>query len=481
MEFKNKVKAFLPASAIAQYEHVAADFSRQHSLRFDDVENSERFLNEFGEDLIFCDEMQKWMIWTGKNWAIDREHFVYSLAMDFVKQFYNQASSEVEMRAARRANMRSSIESMLSLAARRRTMSIESFDRDPYLLNCKNGVVDLRSGKLLPHDRSLRCSRYVPFDYRPEIVSPTFERFLRDIQPDPSVRAFLQRSIGYSLLGIARERSFWILYGTGNNGKSIFINLFSKLLGSYAAGTTTATIMQTRQYSIPNDIARLKGRRFIVIPETDENEMLNASLIKALSAGDQLTARFLFGEYFDFYFSGKLWIATNHKPKILDNSKGFWDRIKIVPFSVNIPAESLIKSDDLISQLLAEGEGVLSWAIQGARDYFEIDGLDTPPSIVAEIERYRREQDSILQFIEECCETSDYLIRENPSLYITDDLITANNSDLYNAYKKFCYDNGEHPKSHRRFSLKLFEKGFTQTRHRAGPRYWRGLRLKPDI
>lgn len=480
MEFSKKVKSFLPPSARAQYERAAAEMVSQPPRRFDDVENAERFLAEFGDDVLWCSELQKWMIWCGTHWTVDREHVVYRLAIDLVKSFYDNAVSDAEIRAARRANMRSSIESMLSLAARRKTITIDAFDANPYLLNCKNGVIDLRTGSLLPHDKSFFCSRLIEVNYTADAHSPHFERFLSDIQPDPSVRAFLQRSIGYSLLGIARERAFWILYGTGNNGKSIFINLFSKLLSGYAAGTTTATIMQTRQHSIPNDIARLKGRRFIVIPETDENEMLNASLIKALSAGDQLTARFLFGEYFDFYFSGKLWIATNHKPKILDNSKGFWDRIKVVPFTVDIPASRLIKSDDLLSRLLGEGEGVLAWAVQGVRDYFEIDGLDTPPVIQAEIERYRREQDSILQFIEECCETAADIARDNPTLYVTDDIVTANNSDLYNAYKQFCYENGEHPKSHRRFSLKLYEKGYRQARTRSGPRIWLGLRLKPN-
>jgi putative DNA primase/helicase len=107
---------------------------------------------------------------------------------------------------------------------------------------------------------------------------------------------------------------FWILHGTGNNGKSIFVNLFNNLLGDYASGTTTSSIMLSKGGGIPNDIARLRGKRFIVVPETEENERLNSSLVKALSAGDQMTARFLFGEFFDFYFTGKLWIATNHLP-----------------------------------------------------------------------------------------------------------------------------------------------------------------------
>lgn len=447
------------------------------NARYDDVANADSFLNLHGNDLLYCAELQKWLIWDGRVWLVDREQTVYRWAIEFVKQLYDCAGSAEQLQAAKRANMRSAIESMLSLAAKQRTVSIEHFDSHNYLLNCRNGIVDLRTGNLLPHDRTQLHSKLIPYDYTADAESDRFNQFLAEIQPDQSVRAFLQRSIGYSLLGVARERAFWILYGTGNNGKSLFTNLFLKLLGDYAAGTTSASIMQSRQQSIPNDIARLRGRRFIVIPETDENEMLNASLIKALSAGDQITARFLFGEFFDFYFSGKLWIATNHKPKILDNSKGFWDRIKVVPFTVNIPASRLIKSDDLLARLLDEGSGILSWAVQGARDYFEVDGLDTPPVIKAEIERYRREQDSILQFIEECCETTDQLRNAFPDDYINDDIVTVTNSALYDAYKRFCYENGEHPKSHRRFSIKLAEKGFIQ--HRTGiARKWLGIRLK---
>jgi putative DNA primase/helicase len=110
------------------------------------------------------------------------------------------------------------------------------------------------------------------------------------------------------------------------------LTLFNNLLGDYASGTTTASIMLSKGSGIPNDIARLRGKRLIIVPETEENERLNSSLVKALSAGDQMTARFLFGEFFDFYFTGKLWIATNHLPRVTDHSKGFWERLKVSRF-----------------------------------------------------------------------------------------------------------------------------------------------------
>jgi putative DNA primase/helicase len=312
-------------------------------------------------------------------------------------------------------------------------------------------------------------------NYDPDAESPAFKSFLETIQPDPSVRAFLQRSIGYSLLGKVRERSFWILYGTGNNGKSIFVNLFNNLLGDYASATTTASVMAGKQNAIPNDIARLRGKRFIIIPETEENERLNSALVKALSAGDKVTARYLFGEFFDFYFSGKLWIATNHKPAITDHSKGFWDRLKIIPFSQDIPKDKVIKSDDLMAQLLAEAAGILNWALLGCQDYFDLDGLETPAVIQAEIDAYRREQDSISQFIEERCLTIEQALANNPDAYIIPAEYRVTNKDLYDSYKQFCQDNGEFLRSHRRLTQNMIERGFKQMN--SGGRFWEGVRL----
>ncbi|MEO5857403.1 MAG: phage/plasmid primase, P4 family, partial [Pyrinomonadaceae bacterium] len=210
-------------------------------------------------------------------------------------------------------------------------------------------------------------------------------------------------------------------------------------------------------------------------PETEENERLNAALVKALSAGDQVTARFLFGEFFDFYFSGKLWIATNHKPIITDHSKGFWDRLKLVPFTQDIPKDKVIKADDLMRSLMAEASGILNWAVTGCRDYFDLDGLDVPDIIQAEIDVYRREQDSIAQFIEEACQTIEQFKEADPNTYIIPADFQVKNADLYKAYKKFCEANGEYVRAHRRLTQNLHERGFEQ--RNSGGRYWQGIRL----
>jgi putative DNA primase/helicase len=253
------------------------------------------------------------------------------------------------------------------------------------------------------------------------------------------------------------------------------VNLLNNLLGDYASATTTASVMAGKQNAIPNDIARLKGKRFVIIPVTEENERLNAALVKALSAGDTVTARYLFGEYFDFPFTGKLWIATNHKPTITDHSKGMWDRMKMVPFTQTIAPDKVIKADDLMQQLLSEAPAILNWAVLGCRDYFELDGLDVPDVIRAEIDAYRREQDSIAQFIEERCQTYEQAKIQFENDYIIPADLRVFNSDLYKAYVRFCDENGEFKRTHRRLTQNMNERGFRQMN--SGGRYWEGIRL----
>ena len=448
-----------------------------NTVRYDDLANAERFLRFVGEDVLFLNEAKKWLIWDKTHWKVDDEEFVFQLAIDFARNLYSpdNCRDDVAFKHAKRSNNRAGINAMLEISQRMRTATIETFDTQPFLLNCANGTLHLKTGELRPHNRMDRITRVLKCEYDADAESKVFTDFLETIQPDPDIRAFLQRSIGYSLLGTVRERSFWILYGTGNNGKSVFVNLFNNLLGEYSSATTTASVMAGRQASIPNDIARLRGKRFVIIPETEENERLNAALVKALSAGDTVTARFLFGEFFDFYFTGKLWIATNHKPTITDHSKGFWDRLKLVPFTQDIPADRVIKSDDLMSQLLEESPAILNWAVLGCRDYFDLDGLCVPNVIQSEIDTYRREQDSIAQFIEECCETFEQARVARPDEYIISTDYRTANTELYRAYKRFCEENGEYLRSHRRLSQNLQERGFRQMK--SGGRYWDGIKL----
>lgn len=436
---------------------------------WDDISIARLFAAEYEDRLRFNSESKKWFRWTGTHWQKDKAEAVVTDAAEFAQGLYTRAVNLVATKAdmkdaskqVSRANSSNGLNSFINIAKASLPVLTEDFDKNPYLLNCKNGVVDLKTGVLGPHKKEDFITKIVPFDFDASAKAPEFQKFIETILPNAEAREFLRRSIGYSLLGIVRERCFWILYGNGNNGKSVFIDLFSALLNDYASSTTSASVMNKKGSSIPNDIARLAGKRFIVIPETEENERLNASLIKALSAGDTITARFLFGEFFDFQFTGKLWIATNHKPTVTDHSKGFWDRLKIIPFTVDIPKQNIIKRDTLLERLLAEAPGILAWAVSGVTEYFQKNDLDVPKNIQDEIDLYRYEQDSIAQFLDESCELDESFETENKL--------------LYEKYVEFCKDNGEYPRSQRRLSQNLKERGFEQIKRQK--RYWKGLQV----
>lgn len=475
IDAKQKTDAMLKTGGPSAADILPPD----EELTYDDLTNAKRFLAMTGDDVLYSAEAKKWLIWNKTHWAFDNTNLVFELSAAFVRDLYSPAeinrNPKESWKHAIRSNNRSGLNAMIELSQKMRTTELKELDSQPFLLNCLNGTLDLKTGELKPHDRADKLTRVVNADYDSTATSKTFDDFLATIQPDPDVRAFLQRSIGYSLLGVVRERSFWILYGSGNNGKSVFVNLFDNLLGDYSSATTTASVMAGKQSAIPNDIARLKGKRFVIIPETEENERLNSALVKALSAGDTVTARFLFGEFFDFAFTGKLWIATNHKPAITDHSKGMWDRMKLVPFNQDIPKDKIVKADDLMAQLLADAPAILNWAVTGCRDYLDLDSLEVPDVIQAEITKYKFEQDSIAQFIEECCTTLEQARNRVSEDYIIAGDFHVTNADLYKAYKQFCIENGEYQLKHKKLTQNMTERGFNQ--RNSGGRFWEGIRL----
>lgn len=452
---------------------------------YNDLNNAERFVAAVDGKLLYVPETDRWLYWNGTHWTGSGEQdHAFELICAFVKKLLISDTASKEARQnAKRANDTAGISAIEKLAKRMLQTPLHEFDGEQthYMLNCKNGTVNLRTGEINDHNSENLITRMIPVDYDESAECPKFDKFLAEIQPDPEIRRFLQRSIGYSLIGAVPEHAFWILYGIGNNGKSVFTKLFINLLGPYASGMQAESLMDSANKrtagAASEDIARLKSKRFILVSESNEGERLNAAQIKALSAGDVVTARELFKGSFDFSFTGKLWIATNHKPAISDHSKGLWRRVKLVPFAQNIADDKVIKQDELHAMLRLEFSGILNWAVQGCLDYIEHDSLRTPPVIQAEIDAYKYEQDSIAQFLEEHCQTvaQGRTVAQANGGYFNELDFRAMNSDVYARYRLHCKDNGEFPFKQKRFSQMLIEKGFKKGN--SGGRYWEGLRL----
>lgn len=273
-----------------------------------------------------------------------------------------------------------------------------------------------------------------------------------------------QKSMGYSLSGDVKEQCLFILWGTGANGKSTFLNTLQTLFGDYACSTGTETFMKkTSEQS--NDLARLKDIRLVTTMEVEQGKALSESLIKQITGGDEITARFLYGEFFSFKPTFKIYMATNHKPKIRGADNGIWRRIKMIPFTVTIPPEQ--RDNDLGNKLLAENSGILNWLIEGV-NMWKKEGLKNEPDAIKEAnEEYRFDMDSVGTFIADCFSVD------------ATDKWRVHTKIMYDTYLKWCQKNNERVMSQKWLGMRLQEKGIKRLASNS-QRFWLGLVLKDE-
>lgn len=436
-----------------------------------DLGNAERLMDRFGADLRYAALLGDWLVWDGRRWAVDSARRVVTLARDTVRAIYAEAS-EAETKEARRelsgwahrSESAARIEAMISLARAFLPIDPGDLDRNPWLLNTRTGTIDLRDGRMKPHDRADRITRLIDVEYDRAAPRSRWERFLEDVLPSEDVRAFLKRAAGYSATGSARERKLIITYGSGQNGKGVFLQAMRQLLGDYGVRTPSETFLARKYDGVPNDIAQLRGARFVFASETNEGRRLGEATIKDLTGGEDISARFMRGEWFSFAPTFTPWLATNHRPEIRGTDHAIWDRIALVPFTVRIPEQ---QQDRALSEKLGrELSGILAWVIEGAAEWYR-DGLNPPADVRAATDGYRREMDTLGDFLEEWC--------------ILDPQAWVLAGGLYDRYKAWADGSGERVLSQKALGARLSERGFMPSR--LGPkqvRTWSGLRLATD-
>jgi putative DNA primase/helicase len=274
---------------------------------------------------------------------------------------------------------------------------------------------------------------------------------------------FLQTACGWGITGDTSEQVMFILFGSGANGKSTFLNTVQNILGDYAATAQTETFTRQNADKISNDIARLRGTRFVTAAETEQGKRLYEPVIKQITGNDKLTARFLYSEYFSFQPAFKLFMATNHKPNIKGTDYGIWRRIRLIPFTTTVSPEN--QDMELESKLLREASGILNWLVEGAMRW-KRERLVTPELITSATDEYRGEMDVIGNFIKEVC------VQYPPA--------SVRVRELFKAYQDWCAENNEYANTERFFSLRLKEMGFKQTRT-SEARFWHGVMLKVKL
>jgi putative DNA primase/helicase len=439
-----------------------------------DMGNGERLAMQHGQDIRYCHDWHKWLCWDGKRWPVDRVGEIKKKAKETVRTIYQEAAQEPDedyrkkiIKHAQSSEAERAINGMIALASVEEGVPVvpERLDADPWLLTVENGTVDLQTGKLYPPRRDDLITKCCDVSYDSTAKCPTFVKFIdRIMDGNEGLITFLQRALGYSLTGRVVERSMFIQWGTGKNGKSTLLEVMHSILGDYSMRTPTDTLMV--QYGggsgIPNDIARLKGARFVSASESEEGQRLAESKIKDLTGGDTISARFMRGEFFDFRPEFKLWLATNHKPVIRGTDQAIWDRIKLIPFKVRIPKEE--QDANLTEKLKSELPGIFQWLLRGCLDW-QKHGLEAPPEVLSATTEYRQEMDDLGDFLGDCC-----LV--NPELSVA-------NKELYQEYRSWCEKNAMKMISQKRFSNRLMDRGFEQKKTNVG-RKWLGMRLLED-
>lgn len=439
-------------------------------LHCTDMGNGQRLVKRHGADLRYCDRWKSWLVWDGRRFARDETGSVERRAKDTVRAIYAEAADAVadsERKSLARWAMRSEaaqrIREMVALARTEDGIAImpDCLDRDPWLLTVANGAIDLRTGTLRPAQRSDDVTKLAPVTYDADATCPQWLTFLdRIMDGNDALIAFLQRAVGYALTGDVSEHCLFLLYGTGRNGKTTFMETLAALLGDYAQTTPTETLLVRREGGIPNDLARLVGARLVSASESEDGKRLSEALIKQLTGGDTISARFLRAEFFDFRPTFKLFFRTNHKPIVRGTDEGIWSRLKLLPFEVQIPDAERDKS--LPDRLRQELPGILNWALAGCLAWQQ-DGLGTPGDVTDATQAYRQEMDLLGSFLEESC--------------VLGHQRHVSASDLYKAFSAWAESNGERPMAQRTLGLKLTERGFRVERGTGGQRRWTGLTL----
>jgi putative DNA primase/helicase len=465
-----RVNGHDPALTLAKYEQ-------------NDIGNAHRLLERYGYALRFVVNVG-WYAWDGKRWARDEGDVVARhCAQETAKAIFAEIAHISGDKDAIKARAKWAISSgysarltaMLSQAEPHVAISPDDIDQNPWLFNCRNGTLNLQTRELKPHDPTDLITKLCPVDYDPAAAAPTWLTFLEEIfAGDEDLIGFVQRGFGYSLTGITREHVLFIMHGAGSNGKSVLLETIVAILSDYArqCPSDTFTAKDRTGSGISNDIARLVGSRLVSVVETDQDKRLAEGLVKQATGGDRMAARYMRQEFFEFTPKFKLWLATNHKPRIRGTDHGIWRRIRLIPFLVTFydadkaPEGEPIKNDQLADKLKTELPGVLAWLVRGCSEWQET-GLTPSSAIEQATTDYRQSQDVVAAFLDDCCDVSpNYVCRAGL---------------LYKIYKKWALDNGEILLSGKYFGDALTEKGLGPGKGTHGTRVRKGLDLKEEL
>jgi putative DNA primase/helicase len=382
----------------------SAGTSSTDPVRFTDVGNSTRFVDEHRGKIRYIGQWRSWLVWRGHCWIVDPDSVVVTeLAKDVSRRLYLEAAASSAADARRiskwatQSARRGSIGAMIELARGIEgiPIDVEDLDADAWILGVPNGTVELRTGVHRPGLPADLVTRQTGAPYAPDAECPTWDRCLEEWFPNAETRSYVQRLAGSTLVGRQRDHVFVIHYGTGRNGKGTFIRGLAGTLGDYFAVPHKSLIVHERSERHDTERAALFRVRLAVAGETSRRQSLDEAQIKNLTGADRISARRLYENPWQFDPSHSLWLQTNYLPNIVGTDPGIWERMKVVPWVVMF--DDAQRDETLDEKLEVERPGILRWLIDGCLAW-QRDGLDEPPEVLTATAHYRAAEDVLGRF-----------------------------------------------------------------------------------
>ncbi len=445
-----------------------------------DTGNALRLIRDHGKKLRYCVDWGAWLRWDGRRWKEDKKGSVYRLARKTVRKIGAEASAAVDpderkalLKWALASESRKHLDAMVYLARFVEGIPVETseLDRDPWLLNVRNGTIDLRSGELLFQRPGDLITKLADVDYDPSATCPRWDQFELEIMDnDANMVSYLRRIAGYGITGNVREHQLYFFHGEGRNGKSLWLGMIHRILNDYATTINSSLITVKQHEDHPTGLADLEGKRFVSTIEVADGKKMAEALVNQLTGGDIIKARRMRQDPYEFLPTHKIILAANHKPDIRETGEAIWERVKLIPFPVTFvepdrvdPGQKrLLKDKDLESKLWAEAPGILATLVRSCLEW-QAEGMKEPAPVVEATAGYRAEMDRLTDFIEERCLVS-------PGLQVKTNAI-------YEAYRTWAKASGEHEMSKRKFGSNLERRGFINVSSNS-TWYRRGIALK---
>lgn len=439
------------------------------------------FEDTYHQNLKYVASSRSWRIWDGTRWDEDGRGAAVRASVKLLATACKYADAvnakdeergEILVKAAKTLSSMNKMKALSSLAqsGARIACKHSDFDKAEHLVTVENGILDLRSAALIPHDRTKMLTKKMAVTFDPDADGSVLDKYLTDWMPDPEVRAYVARLLAVTLSGTADERVIPMLYGGSGSGKTAFLEMIYHVFGDFGAIAAEAALKPRADQDGPSEkLHQLKGSRMVKLSELSQGSVLNEALVKSITGSDTQTTRKLYGDIEEWKVQYMVWLATNHLPTISSNDEAIWKRVKPINFpGCFVDAQGRVANPedrDLGRKLAsAHASAVLNWILAGLKDYRE-NGLNEPDQIGEWLEQYRDDVDTVRQFLAEAPDSGQ--------LKLGDDL-EIGSRDLYKIYVAWSQENHIKPLSIKSFSQRMGNSKYKKARNNKGM-VWKGL------